>query len=383
MTRLLMAIFAATLLTSTTAISASHHRTTHRGVQHKAARHAPAMTADSVNAAALNGGNAQDPSLIVKAEVMLDRNHFSPGQIDGRNGDNFTKALSAFEQANGLPPTRRMNAGAWKALVTNGSDKVLKRYKISNADVAGPFDKRIPANLVQMAKLPGLSYKSPREELAEKFHMSEALLAKLNPGVQFDRAGTDIVVADVKPMELHNRRHTVEAAKSAKNDRRTEVVASIVIDKPASDVRAYDKEGKLLGFYPATIGSGEKPAPSGTFKVRRGAWNPDYHYDPKFAWKGVKTNRPLTIRPGPNNPVGLIWIDLTAPSYGIHGTPDPEKIGKTASHGCIRLTNWDAVDLGQIVRRGTTVKFEDQDSPVASPSGLEARQSTTQPAANR
>jgi lipoprotein-anchoring transpeptidase ErfK/SrfK len=276
-----------------------------------------------------------------------------------------------------------MNAGTWKALVTNASDKVLKRYKISNADVAGPFDKRIPTRLVQMATLPGLSYKSPREELAEKFHMSEALLAKLNPGVRFDRAGADIVVADVRPMELHNRRHTVEAAKSAKNDRRTEVVASIVIDKPARDVRAYDKEGKLLGFYPATIGSREKPAPSGTFAVRRVARNPDYHYDPKFAWKGVKTNRPLTIRPGPNNPVGLIWIDLTAPSYGIHGTPDPEKIGKTASHGCIRLTNWDAVDLGQIVRRGTMVKFEDQDSPVVSPSGLEPRQNTAQPAADR
>jgi lipoprotein-anchoring transpeptidase ErfK/SrfK len=158
-------------------------------------------------------------------------------------------------------------------------------------------------------------------------------------------------------------------------------VTSIVIDKPARDVRAYGREGKLLGFYPATIGSEEKPAPSGTFEVRRVAWDPDYHYDPKFAWKGVKTNRPLTVRSGPNNPVGLIWIDLSAPSYGIHGTPDPEKIGKTASHGCIRLTNWDAVDLAKIVRRGTAVKFEDQDSPVVSPSGLEAHQSATHPAA--
>jgi lipoprotein-anchoring transpeptidase ErfK/SrfK len=174
----------------------------------------------------------------------------------------------------------------------------------------------------------------------------------------------------------------VEVAKSAKNERKTEVVASIVIDKLARDVRAYDKEGKLLGFYPATIGSEEKPAPSGTFEVRRVAWNPDYHYDPKFAWKGVKTNRRLTVRPGPNNPVGLVWIDLTAPSYGIHGTPDPEKIGKTASHGCIRLTNWDAVDLAKIVRRGTMVQFEDQDSPVVR-TGFEARQSAARPAADR
>jgi lipoprotein-anchoring transpeptidase ErfK/SrfK len=131
-------------------------------------------------------------------------------------------------------------------------------------------------------------------------------------------------------------------------------------------VRAYDKDGKLLAFYPATIGSEEKPAPSGAFKVRRIEWNPDFIYDPKFAWKGVNVREKLTIRPGPNNPVGLVWIDLTAPSYGIHGTPEPTNISKTESHGCIRLTNWDAVDLATMVRPGTAVKFEDEDSPVAT-----------------
>ena len=142
-------------------------------------------------------------------------------------------------------------------------------------------------------------------------------------------------------------------------------MATIVVDKPARNVRAYDKEGKLLAYYPGTIGSEEKPAPSGAFKVRGVSWNPDYIYDPKFAWKGVNVKHKLTIRPGPNNPVGLVWIDLTAPTYGIHGTPEPANIGKTKSHGCIRLTNWDAVDLAAMVRPGTIVKFEDEDSPVA------------------
>jgi lipoprotein-anchoring transpeptidase ErfK/SrfK len=127
---------------------------------------------------------------------------------------------------------------------------------------------------------------------------------------------------------------------------------------------AYNEGGNLAAFYPATIGSKEKPAPTGTFKVRRVAWNPDYHYNPKFAWKGVKAKHDLTIKPGPNNPVGLVWIDLTAPSYGIHGTPEPKNISKTQSHGCIRLTNWDALDLAGMVHRGTLVKFEDQDMPV-------------------
>lgn len=325
------------------------------------------MTIDSVNAASPNkNAGGQDASLIVKAEVLLARDHFSPGQIDGENGENFKSALAAFQQVHGLPPSGQMDADTWNKLAGNTAGSALKEYKISDADVAGPFAKRIPSDLAKMAQLSGLSYVTPREELAEKFHMSEALLAKLNPAARFDQAGTDIVVADVTPLALHSDGHTVEATKPADKDRQVARAATVVVDKPAHDVRAYDKDGNLVGFYPATIGSQEKPAPSGSFSVRRVAWNPEYHYDPKFAWKGVKTDRRLTVRPGPNNPVGLVWIDLSAPSYGIHGTADPEKIGKTASHGCIRLTNWDAVDLGQMVRRGTVVKFEDQDSPVAS-----------------
>jgi lipoprotein-anchoring transpeptidase ErfK/SrfK len=154
--------------------------------------------------------------------------------------------------------------------------------------------------------------------------------------------------------------------KPLKRIRGSKVDGSIVVEKASRDVRAYDKNGKLLRFYPATIGSTEKPAPSGIFEVRRVAYNPDYHYNPKFAWKGVKAKEPLTIRPGPNTTVGLVWIDLTAPSYGIHGTPEPDKIGKTESHGCIRLTNWDALDLAGVLHKGTVVRFVDRDSAAGS-----------------
>jgi lipoprotein-anchoring transpeptidase ErfK/SrfK len=164
--------------------------------------------------------------------------------------------------------------------------------------------------------------------------------------------------------EAHLRpgRYTVEVVQP-KNDM-VAIAATILVDKPAHNVRANDREGRPLGYYPATMGSEEKPAPSGVFTVRGVTWNPEYYYDPKFAWKEVKTKQKLTVRPGPNNPVGPVWIDLTAPSYGIHGTPQPEEIGKTESHGCIRLTNWDAVDLAAMVRPGTMAKFEDLDSPV-------------------
>jgi lipoprotein-anchoring transpeptidase ErfK/SrfK len=273
--------------------------------------------------------------------------------------------------------TGKIDADTWNALTSNFSEATLASYTISDEDVAGPFDKRIPRNLDEMAKLQGLSYKDPLEELAEKFHMSEDLLRKLNPRAHFDRAGEKIAVADVQPMQLrqgHDR--TVEAIPPKKHNAGGERVATVVVDKATSDVRAYNEGGNLVAFYPATIGSEEKPAPTGTFKVRRVAWNPDYHYNPKFAWKGVKANHELTIKPGPNNPVGLVWIDLTAPSYGIHGTPEPKNIGKTQSHGCVRLTNWDALGLAGMVGGGTLVKFEDEDTPVA-PLSASARATRT------
>ena len=306
----------------------------------------PDLTSDSINSA---GPERNDAALIIKAEVLLDRNHFSPGQIDGKNGENFRKALAAFQQTQKLNPTGKIDPDTWNALAPEPSAPVLKNYTISEEDVAGPFERQIPRSLEQMAKLHGLTYKSPLEELSEKFHMSENLVRTLNPGADFARAGTTVTVADVQPMTLHHTPHTIEVVRPTREQIENQSADTIVVNKPARDVRAYTKDGKLLGVYPATIGSEEKPAPSGTFKVRRVAWNPDYHYDPKFGWKNVKTKQKLTIAPGPNNPVGLVWIDLTAPSYGIHGTPEPDTIGKTESHGCIRF---DELGCGRFGRHG-------------------------------
>lgn len=195
-----------------------------------------------------------------------------------------------------------------------------------------------------MQDLEHLGFTSPLAAIAEKFHMSENLLKVLNPGRVFDKAGETIVVANVNSQPEKQK------------------VAKIEIDKAHKVLTAYAGDGRVIAIYPASIGSKEKPAPSGIFKVTSVVQNPTYQYNPEYRFKGVKANKPFTIKPGPKNPVGSVWISLSLKGYGIHGTPDPSKVSKTESHGCIRLTNWDAKSLSSMVEKGTSVVFLDKTS---------------------
>ncbi|WP_319520358.1 L,D-transpeptidase [uncultured Martelella sp.] len=275
---------------------------------------------------------------VVALQVFLDRNGLSPGVIDGLMGNNVRKALDAYAEKSG----RQLDADAdsetiLQSLSLEGGLPV-KNYTITAEDAAGPYVASIPSDYGRKAELPALSYTSVSEMLAEKFHMDEGFLKALNPDADFSRPGTVIKV--VNP-----------------GGKQKGAVTRIIADKSLKQLFAYDEAGALVAAYPATIGSTDTPSPSGTVTVERVALDPNYTYNPSKNFKQGDNDRVLTINPGPNGPVGNVWIALSKPSYGIHGTPDPAKIGKTSSHGCVRLTNWDAQELAAMVSPGVTVEF--------------------------
>jgi lipoprotein-anchoring transpeptidase ErfK/SrfK len=282
-----------------------------------------------------------DPS-VIKLQVLLDRAHFSPGEIDGKFGDNARKAAEAFAKSKGLSWQNKMTQEIWNALTSQDQGPEIITYKITKQDVKGPFLPQIPAKMEDMKSLPALSYRNPREELAEKFHVSEELLSELNPKKTFDKADDEITVTNVMPQE--KGKHPS--------------IARLKVDKDKGTVEAYDSAGKLVAVVPATVGSEERPTPDGTFKVTSSDSNPTYRYNPDYGFKGVKSHEPFEIQGGPNNPVGAYWIGLSiGQGYGIHGTPEPSKVGKTESHGCVRLTNWDVRWLGENLKRRAVVEL--------------------------
>jgi lipoprotein-anchoring transpeptidase ErfK/SrfK len=308
------------------------------------AGHAQALKPEQIKEAKASD-KAPARALAAKVQILLDRSRFSPGVIDGRGGENVDNALQAFRKANGIEAKGK---GIDEATLTKlaetakeASDPVLTEYTITDEDVKGPFAKEIPDDLEAQGKLDRLAYADPVELLAERFHMDEDFLKELNPGKDFAKAGTVVTVANVK----------------AGGTARAGAVRRIEVDRAEKQLRAYGEGDTLIAVYPATIGSTSRPAPTGTLEIKAVAKNPDYTYNPEYKFEGVKTDKPFKIKPGPNNPVGSTWIDLSKEGYGIHGTPEPSKIGKTASHGCVRLTNWDAEALAQMVKAGVKVEF--------------------------
>lgn len=276
---------------------------------------------------------------ILRAQVLLDRAHFSSGEIDAATGSNLKAAIAGFQKARGIEGDGSLNAATWAALNADASDALIS-YTLTDADVAGPFQP-IPEDMAAKAKLPALGYASIDEALGERFHASPALIKRLNPGKDLSKAGEQIVVPNVEGAE--------PLPKGGK----------IVVSKAARTLTLYDTAGKAIAQFPSSTGSEHDPLPLGEWKVKGISKNPVFWYNPKLFWDAKPGETKAKIPAGPNNPVGVAWIDLSKEHYGIHGTPVPASIGKTQSHGCIRLTNWDVSTLMSSVGAGTQVVLQD------------------------
>jgi lipoprotein-anchoring transpeptidase ErfK/SrfK len=279
-------------------------------------------------------------------QVLLDRQGFSPGQIDGKAGANFSHALSAMQSARGLPQSGQPDCATWQALAVDGSEPAITTYTVTSDDLKGPFEL-IPPHLAQQATLAALGYQSAIEELAERFHTSPALLQQLNPDAAIVQ-GREIRVPAVTLFNPEIKPTFDPAAAGV----------TIVVSRDDSALRATRADGTLLFYAPVTTGSVHDPLPSGDYKVLGLSWRPTFHYNPDLFWDAKEGDEKATIKPGPNNPVGVVWIALNLEHYGIHGTPEPGRVGHAESHGCVRLTNWDAARVAALVRPGTPVQFK-------------------------
>ncbi len=270
---------------------------------------------------------------MLATQVVLDRAGFSPGEIDGRGGANTQRAVDAFERETGSKIADAVAAAAEPPTID---------YTITTEDAAVPIVRSIPEDMMAKARLKRLAYTSRLEMLAERFHASPTLLRRLNTRVRLG-AGDRVLVPNVK----------VVAAAEGKP------LPDIVVrvSRQASALTVTDATGTVIMYAPVTSGSEHDPLPIGSWTVTGVARNPSFNYNPDLFWDADPAHAKAKIPPGPNGPVGVVWIDISKPHYGIHGTPEPGSVGHTTSHGCVRLTNWDALRLAAIVGKGTTVEF--------------------------
>ncbi|WP_240643505.1 L,D-transpeptidase family protein [Paracoccus siganidrum] len=311
----------------------------------------PFTTAD-IEAAQYDGGDLPSgrSALTAKVQVLLDRSGVSPGVIDGFRGGMSESAIMAFERRAGLPMDGRMDPHVWNLLQAYIGAPLTMEYTITPEDAQGLVDA-IPADYAEKAKMSAMAYTSIAEKLGERFHMDEKFIHFLNPGVELVPGATIQVTVPAPPLRAK--------------------VTRIIVDKATRRVAAYDAKGQMIVDYPATVGSDATPSPSGDHKVVTVAMNPNYTYNPARNFKQGDNDRPLLIPPGPNGPVGTVWIDLSKPSYGIHGTPTPSQLFRNQSNGCVRLTNWDAEELARMVQPGvTTVEFLEPGVTIADVTGV-------------
>lgn len=299
---------------------------------------------------------------ILHVQVILDSLGFGPGVLDGKGGQSLTAALKGFQEAKGLPRTGKPDAATLRALYPYRAKRPTARFVLTREALAGPYINPLPQDYGDQAKLPTIGYATPLEKLAEMFHTQPAVLIALNSPTTRLKVGDAITVPNALPASRDYDPKLPDHWRQTLNmlnvDATQPVADHIVVDKSDSVLRVLDKDDRLIAQFSATMGSKYDPLPLGTWKINGADYNPKFHYNPALFWDAKKGDEKEMLPPGPNGPVGVVWLDLSKEHYGIHGTPHPELIGRTESHGCIRLTNWDAARLAQMVKPGTKAVFQ-------------------------
>ncbi len=298
---------------------------------------------------------------ILHVQVILDKLGFSPGTLDGKRGQSLTLALKGFQESRGLKTTGTIDKPTLNALLPFQAWRAVKAITLRPGDVAGPYTNPFPKEPADQAKLPGLYYKNTLEALAERFHTTNATLIALNSRDTQLRPGVTITVPNALPTSraYSSGSDAWRGTLNALNVQAVNPVAKrLVVDKSESVLRVYGETNRLIAQFPATMGSSHDPLPIGTWKIMVVDPNPKFRYNPDLFWDAKESDEKAMLPAGPNGPVGVVWIDINKPHYGIHGTPEPQTIGRTESHGCIRLTNWDAARLALMVKPGMEAKFQ-------------------------
>jgi lipoprotein-anchoring transpeptidase ErfK/SrfK len=298
---------------------------------------------------------------ILQLQVVLSKLGFSPGVLDGKSGESLNDALRGFQESRALAKSGKLDTATQKALARYASIEATKKLALTQASLSGPFTFPMPHEEADKAKLPALNYINALEALAERFHTTPETLIALNSGDTRLTPGVEVVFPNALPASRDYKAGD-DAWRGRLNalnvDANQPQATRIVVDKSDRVLRVYDASDKLVAQFPATMGSKTDPLPLGRWTISGISYNPDWQYNPAILKRADKSDPKMRIPPGPNNPVGVVWIDLSKPHYGIHGTPDPDKIGRAESNGCIRLTNWDAARLSLMVKAGVPALFQ-------------------------
>jgi len=302
-----------------------------------------------------------DPK-IMQVQVILDHLGFSPGVIDGKGGAALKRAVGGFQKANGVVATGEIDPRTAAMLQKFAGTQPIREIVLTPADLAGDFVGPLPHKEDEQAKLPSLGYSNPLEMLSERYHTTAAVLIALNSPNTPVAPGSKIKVPNVVtagrayPADLPEGYKQTLAGLNV--DSTQPQADHLVVSKADKTLSVYDAQDKLLAQFPVTTGSSHDPLPIGTWKILGLDYNPKFHFNPKLFWDAKPGEKSAMLPPGPNGPVGVVWMDLSKEHYGIHGTPVPENIGRTASHGCVRMTNWDAARVSLMVKAGTPAIFQ-------------------------